>query len=395
MLLSDTPTFQPRPASRGRRGSVAIAYRSVEDLVAIEALELDDNRRVSRALGHYRRRPAGQRVVSELLIPHLPTTAAPHHDASKGASSCPLTPLAALPASTSKRCPNSQTPGGRQPASPAYRPNPAALVTGAGRGIGRLLALRLASVGYAVGLIARSEDELDETRRLVQASGGCATALVADVTDTQAAPDVVQQLEHKYGPVDTVNNAGILGPIGPAWEVDLESWWRTLEVNLLGTLVYTRAALAPMVERRRGRIINITSQAGAFRWPVVSAYSVSKAATIKLTENLAIEARRHRVSIFSVHPGLLPIGLSETALDPEAHPGSNKARVYAWAQQQIAEGRGAKPDHAINQILQLASGRYDQLWDATSPCTTILTRSSPTSTTCADMSCTSLACTAS
>ena len=203
----------------------------------------------------------------------------------------------------------------------------AALVTGAGRGIGRLLALRLASVGYAVGLIARSKDELDETRRLIQASGGCATALVADVTDPQAASDVVQQLEHKYGPIELlVNNAGILGPIGPAWEVDLQSWWRTLEVNLLGTLVYTRAALAPMVERRRGRIINITSQAGAFRWPVVSAYSVSKAATIKLTENLAIEARRHRVSIFSVHPGLLPIGLSETALDPEAHPGSNEAR---------------------------------------------------------------------
>ena len=252
----------------------------------------------------------------------------------------------------------------RQPACPigATTQTRAALVTGAGRGIGRLLALRLAGAGYAVGLIARSQDELDETLRLVQASGGCATAIAADVTDTQAAPDVIRQLEHKLGPIELlVNNAGILGPIGPAWEVDLQAWWRTLEVNLLGTLIYTRAALAPMVERRRGRIINITSQAGAFRWPVVSAYSVSKAATIKLTENLAIEARRHGISIFSVHPGLLPIGLSETALDPDAPPGSDEARVYAWAQQQIAEGRGAKPDHAINQILQLASGRYDQL----------------------------------
>lgn len=252
----------------------------------------------------------------------------------------------------------------RQPTSPigATPQTRVALVTGAGRGIGRLLAVRLAAAGYAVGLIARSQDELDETLRLVQASGGCATAIAADVTDTYAAPDVIRQLEHELGPIELlINNAGILGPIGPVWEVDLLAWWRTLEVNLLGTLIYTHAALGPMVDRRRGRIINITSQAGAFRWPVVSAYSVSKAATIKLTENLAIEARRHRISIFSVHPGLLPIGLSETALDPGAPPGSNEARVYAWAQQEIAEGRGAKPEHAINQILQLATGRYDQL----------------------------------
>ncbi len=103
-----------------------------------------------------------------------------------------------------------------------------------------------------------------------------------------------------------------------------------------------------MVERRRGRIVNITSQAGAFRWPVVSAYSVSKATTIKLTENLATEARRHGVSIFSVHPGLLPIGLSETALDPDARPGSNEARVYAWAQRQ--------PVRRARKAITLASG---------------------------------------
>ena len=119
----------------------------------------------------------------------------------------------------------------------------------------------------------------------------------------------------------------ILGPTGPMWEVDLRAWWRTVHINLFGALVYTRLAMARMVPRQRGRIVNITSQAGAFRWPTVSAYSVSKAAAIKLTENLAIEARRHGISIFSIHPGLLPIGLAETALSPDALPGTHDARV--------------------------------------------------------------------
>ena len=239
---------------------------------------------------------------------------------------------------------------------------PAALVTGGGRGIGRLLAKRLADAGYAVGLIARSADELAETHRLVEGAGGRAAVFAADVSDAEAAPEVIRQLEAELGPTELlINNAGILGPIGPAWEVDLQAWWRTVEVNLFGTVVYTRLALASMAERGRGRIINVTSQAGAFRWPIVSAYSVSKAATIKFTENLAIEARRHGVSIFSIHPGLLPIGLAEGAFGDGARPGSYAAGVYAWVQRELAEGRGADPDRAIDQMLRVASGRYDAL----------------------------------
>jgi NAD(P)-dependent dehydrogenase (short-subunit alcohol dehydrogenase family) len=151
-----------------------------------------------------------------------------------------------------------------------------------------------------------------------------------------------------------------MGPVGPAWDVDPEAWWRTVEVNLRGTFVYTRLVLPAMIARHRGRIINITSQAGAFRWPVVSAYSVSKAAVIKFTENLAVETRRHGVSIFSVHPGLLPIGLSEN-LGREARLESNEGRVYAWAQRQLDDGRGAEPASAVAQILKLASGNYDDL----------------------------------
>jgi NAD(P)-dependent dehydrogenase (short-subunit alcohol dehydrogenase family) len=237
-----------------------------------------------------------------------------------------------------------------------------ALVTGAGRGIGRLLAQRLADSGYVTGLVARSDHELDETARLIERSGGRAVTFRADVRDERAAADIARQLELEVGPIDLlVNNAGVLGPIGPAWEVGLNEWWETLQINLFGTLVYTQMILPGMVGRGRGRIINVTSRAGAYRWPIVSAYSVSKAAVIKLTENLAHEVVRHGVSVFSIHPGLLPIGLAESAFDPTAQPDSAQARIMAWARQEMAEGRGANPHCAIDQLMRLASGRYDAL----------------------------------
>ncbi|HET6686454.1 MAG TPA: SDR family oxidoreductase, partial [Jiangellaceae bacterium] len=237
-----------------------------------------------------------------------------------------------------------------------------ALVTGGGRGIGRLVGQALAGAGMAVGLVARSEDELAETVALIEAAGGVAASATADVSDERAAATAITKLRHELGPVDLlINNAGIVGPVGPAWEVDPDTWWRTMEVNLRGTLLFTRLVLSEMVGRRRGRIVNLSSHAGVFRWPLVSAYSVSKAAVAKFTENLARETHRHGISVFSVHPGLLPIGLAEPALATSSPPDSHEARVHAWIRQELAAGRGADPAAAVELIIGLASGRYDEL----------------------------------
>jgi NAD(P)-dependent dehydrogenase (short-subunit alcohol dehydrogenase family) len=115
-----------------------------------------------------------------------------------------------------------------------------------------------------------------------------------------------------------------------------------------------------MVERRRGRIINITSQAGAHRWPLVSGYSVSKAAVTKLSENLAHETARHGISVFSVHPGLLPIGMSETMAAREAAT-VYEEHIRQWADIELRTGRGADPDRAVGLILRLAAGDGDAL----------------------------------
>jgi len=238
---------------------------------------------------------------------------------------------------------------------------PVALITGGSRGIGRVLAQALAGRGMAVGVVARSGDELAETVELVRRAGGTGAAAPADVTDRDALAGALAELRQRLGPVDLlVNNAGIVGPVGPLWLTDSQDWWTTMDVNLRGLLLTTQLVVPEMVTRGRGRIINMTSQAGTYRWPLVSAYSVSKAAVVKLTENLAHEVGRHGVRVFSVHPGLLPIGMSE---DFAARPPVDgfEAHVRDWALRELAEGRGAEPGQAVELILRLAAGDGDAL----------------------------------
>src|SRR4029077_12977380 len=138
--------------------------------------------------------------------------------------------------------------------------------------------------------------------------------------------------------------------------VDATSWWRTMEVNLGGILVCTRLVLPDMVARHHGRIINLSSQAGVHRWPLVSAYSVSKASVVKLTENVAREVSRFGINVFSVHPGLLSIGLGETGLPDDAPTDSYIGRIRAWVLHELAAGRGGDPVCAMRLMVLLARG---------------------------------------
>ena len=237
-----------------------------------------------------------------------------------------------------------------------------ALVTGGGRGLGRLIAAALSDAGAAVGVLGRSAGDLAATVALIDAAGGRAAYACADVCDEQATADAIAELRRRLGPVDVlVNNAGICGPIGPLWEVAPDEWWRTIEVSLRGAFTCTRLVLPDMLARRRGRIVNLTSNAGVFRWPSVSAYAVAKGAVVKLTENLGAELRREGISVFSFHPGLQRIGLTEAALAAGDPPGSPAGRVAAWLQAELDEGRGAEPERAVGLVVQLASGRGDSL----------------------------------
>ncbi|HEX3514693.1 MAG TPA: SDR family NAD(P)-dependent oxidoreductase [Trebonia sp.] len=236
------------------------------------------------------------------------------------------------------------------------------LVSGGGRGLGRLLACTLARAGATVALLARSGDELAATVDEIERAGGTAAAATADVTDPAELRAAVAKLRQRLGPVDVlVNNAGIIGPAGPAWEADSGDWWRTLEVNLGGTFALTRAVLPHMISTGHGRILNLTSNAGVYRWPLVSAYATSKAALVKLTENLAAETRSHGVSVLSVDPGLLPIGLTQPTMNKTPDPLVPSDIPTAWVRAQLAAGHGADPDQAAGLILRLAAGHGDRL----------------------------------
>ena len=181
-----------------------------------------------------------------------------------------------------------------------------AIVTGGGRGIGRAIAEGLARAGAAVTVLARSEDELAETVRLIESSGGRAIAVVADVTDERAVQTAVERAERELGPVDLlVNNAAVATPVGPAWEVDPDAWWRTVEVNLRGPFLCARAVLPGLVQRSSGRIVNIVAVAAFNTAPFMSAYGGSKAALVSFTDDLAAETRAHGIAVFAIRPGLV------------------------------------------------------------------------------------------
>ena len=232
-----------------------------------------------------------------------------------------------------------------------------AVVTGGGRGIGQACALALARAGAAVAVLARSADQVSHTASQIAASGGRAVACVADVTDRDAVEAAVGQVERELGPVDLlVNNAGAGGPIGPLADTDADAWWRCLEINLRGPLLCARAVLPGMLARRRGRIVNIASGAGTRAIPYLSAYVTSKAALIRLTENLAAEVHEQGVRVFAIQPGTVRTAMTEKALTSE-----EGRRWIPWFRETFERGEDVPPGHAARLVCLLASGRADAL----------------------------------
>ena len=178
-----------------------------------------------------------------------------------------------------------------------------ALVTGAGRGIGRAIALRLARAGAAVAVLARTASEVEETARQAIEMGGRALPLTADVSHEGAVQDAVGRCEQELGEVDIlVNNAGVFHH-APIEETPVEVWHRLMDVNLLGTVLCVRAVLPGMRRRNRGRIINIASSAGRKGYPRQSAYCASKHAQIGFTRVLAEELHGTGIRVHVVNPG--------------------------------------------------------------------------------------------
>ena len=232
-----------------------------------------------------------------------------------------------------------------------------AIITGGGRGLGRAFAIALAGVGVAVAVVARSAEQVAETVAQITTAGGRAIGLSADVSDRQAVAQMVSTVEQQLGPVDLLlNNAGIVSPLGPLWETDPDEWWRSVEINVRSVLLCSHAVLPGMVARRRGRIINVASGAGTVAIAYGSAYTTSKAAMIRLTENLALETQAHGVTIFAINPGFVRTAMSEYLAT--SAPGE---KWMAWTQTVFDEGQDVPADYAVALVLRLAAGDVDRL----------------------------------
>ena len=237
-----------------------------------------------------------------------------------------------------------------------------AIVTGAGRGFGRAIALQLAKAGASVTVTSRTQKQLDETVRLIEVAGGKGFAVAGDATEGKAARNVAAAAADRFGPVSIlVNNAGVPDPFGPVGEIDPDRWWAAQAIHVYAPLLFMNAVLPGMAGRRRGHIINVSAFGGTVVAPYLSAYCVGKAAQIRLTEHVAAEYKEQGVRAFAIDPGFVVTELAEETLaSPDAQrwlPGMME-RLKSRRQEP-----GAEQDlyRCGRRCVDLASGRYDAL----------------------------------
>jgi len=194
-----------------------------------------------------------------------------------------------------------------------------AVVTGAGRGIGRAVAEALARVGANLVVAARTGRELEETAARVGALGGSCLIVPTDVVAEAACERLIERALAEYGQIDVlVNNAGA-ARFAPVWELSTEDFDVNLNVNLRGAFFCSRAALRAMIPRRSGTIVNIASSSGKKPYPTQGAYCAAKAGLIALSKVMAMELRPHNIRVHVLCPGGV-----DTRLAAEIHPTRDK-----------------------------------------------------------------------
>ncbi|MGE5704327.1 MAG: 3-ketoacyl-ACP reductase [Clostridia bacterium] len=202
-----------------------------------------------------------------------------------------------------------------------------ALITGAGRGIGRATAIAFAQEGIHVGLVGRTPESLRQVAEELKQYDVNVAIAAANVADLDSITSAVEAIRGELGAIDIlVNNAGI-AKFGNFMDLTPEEWTNIIDVNVKGVYYTTRAVLPEMMERNTGDIINISSTAGQKGAPITSAYSASKAAVIGLSESLMLEVRKKNIRVTTLTPSTvatdmaielnLTNGNPETVMQPE------------------------------------------------------------------------------
>jgi 3-oxoacyl-[acyl-carrier protein] reductase len=230
--------------------------------------------------------------------------------------------------------------------------NQAAIVTGAGRGIGHAIAVRLASEGARVACVSRSEQNAKRTAdELNKARADSAKAYAVDVADHAAVQRVGAQILEDFGKIDIlVNNAGVTRD-GLAMRMSVEDWDTVINTNLRGAFNFTQAIIRAMIKQRSGRIINISSVIGLIGNAGQTNYAASKAGLIGFTKSLARELASRNITVNAIAPGFITTdmtaGLSE--------------EIKKTIQSQIPLGKTGAPEDVASSVAFLASAEANYI----------------------------------
>ena len=225
-----------------------------------------------------------------------------------------------------------------------------AVITGGGRGIGQAIARAYAAEGASLMLAARTDSELQQTAHEIrEAHGGEVRTVIADVRVREQVENAVAQAEDHFGRIDVmVNNAGNTGQIGPLWELDPERWANVISVHVLGTYYGCRAVIPGMLERGRGRIVNMAGVGG----PNDTSYDAAKTAIINMTENLSVELAGTGITVNAISPGSIHTRMWEEVRDMALEAGDME--LYEKGVQ-VTSGGGASIERAAQLAVLLGS----------------------------------------
>ena len=242
------------------------------------------------------------------------------------------------------------------------------LVTGAGRGIGRAVALRYAREGATVAITDLEQDNIDDVAREIRSLGGTAEAFTADLRDTKQSAALIGRVVERFGRLDVlVNNAGVIR-IRPLLELTEEDWDFVNDVNARGLFFALQAGARLMMRqpaladgRPRGKIINVASIAGRGGRPMFAAYAASKAAAISITQSAAL-ALAPDITVNAICPGVVDTEMWRT-IDREWSQSDNRPAGSAWKERirGIPMGRPELPEDLTGMAVFLASSDSDYI----------------------------------
>lgn len=230
-----------------------------------------------------------------------------------------------------------------------------AVVTGGGKGVGKLFAGELVAAGAKVAIVGRTSATLAATAEELRSAGGTVATAVADVADRVASRAAIAAINEQLGPIDLlVNNAGVAG-LGRVADIDLDTWWHAFEINLKATMAWCQDVLPQMVERGGGRIVNVTSSAAHWTVPGGSAYIASKAGVSAFTRVLDAEVRRKGVLTFAIAPHLKSDMTDEIQRSP-AIPEAFRAAAATTTATQLDERR----QRTVALFRRIIAGHLDE-----------------------------------